>query len=240
MKERGPVAQGVLRALVLAPGIAPLAVVFGAAATTAGFSPLAATLISAFVFAGGAQFAAVGLVGIGGSVLAAIGLVAVVNSRYFLLSAATLELGRERRASKRQRVGMALGVVDESYALQAAWVKEGEQVFPPPVPPIAPLAGLLAIPLTLWIIWVLGTLIGALLGSRLPPLAPIGLDYALPGIFVGLFGIFADTRERLYAGLAAIAVAGALAWVGLTTVAVLLVPPVLAFGLGRWARAPAR
>jgi 4-azaleucine resistance transporter AzlC len=221
------VVQGILRGLVLAPGITPLAVVFGATATTAGFSPLAATMVSALVFAGGAQFAAVGLVGLGGSVLAAVGLVAVVNSRYFLLSAATLDLARERGATRRQRALLALGVVDESYALQAAWARSG----------VAPLVGLLMVPLTLWTCWVLGTLAGALLGSALPPLAPIGLDYALPGIFVGLLGIFADNRERALAGAAAVVLAGALAWVGLTTIAVLVVPPALAFALGRWRRA---
>jgi len=221
---RHPALEAALRALTLAPGIAPLGALFGASAVAAGFSPAAAVALSAVVFAGGAQFAAVGLVATGASMLAASALVAVINSRYFLLSAAALDLGRKAGAARAERVGLALGTVDESFALQAAWAKQGA---------VAAL-GLLMISTWLWLLWVASTLAGALLGAHLPALAPWGLDYALPGIFVGLLGIFADTRERLFAGLAALAVAGALALVGLGTVAVLVVPPLFAFALGRW------
>lgn len=224
---RGPVLDGVARALTLAPGIAPLGALFGAAAVTAGFSPAAAVALSAIVFAGGAQFAAVGLVAAQAAFGAAVALVGVINARYFLLSAATLELARPQRPPAVARVALALGTVDESYALQAAWAAKAR----------APLAGLLVVPATLWTLWVASTAVGAFLGARLPDVAPLGLDYALPGIFVGLLGIFADTRARLAAGLAALAVAGALALAGLGVAAVLLVPPAFAFALGRWARA---
>jgi predicted branched-subunit amino acid permease len=136
-------------------------------------------------------------------------------------------MGRGVRATPRQRIALALGVVDESYALQAAWVKDAS----------ASAVGLLVVPATLWILWIGGTLVGALLGARLPDLAPLGLDYALPGIFVGLFGIFADTRERLLAGLAAVAIGIAAALLGYGSWAVLLVPASMAFALGRWRRA---
>ena len=195
--------------------------VFGAAAVAVGHTPATATLLSALVFAGGAQFASLAYVA---APAVAIGLVAVVNSRYFLLSAAALEIARKAGATRTQRVLIALGVVDESYALHAAWAKQA----------IPSVLGLLFVPLVFWTMWVGGTLAGALIGDRLPPLEPIGLDYALPGIFVGLLGIFADTRERLYAGLAALGLGGLLALAGLGIVAVLLVPPALAFGLGRW------
>lgn len=221
---RHPVVEGALRALGLASGLAPLGLLFGAAAASAGFSPLAAVLLSALVFAGGAQFAAVGLSGAGASVLAVVLLVAVINSRYFLLSAAALDLARPSGPTRVQRVLLALGVVDESYALQAAWAK-GRRVA---------VAGLLAVSGALWLVWVLSTLAGAYVGRLVPSLEPWGLDYILPGIFVGLLGIFADTRPRLLAGLAALALTGGLAFFGYATLAVLLVPPLLAFALGRW------
>ena len=223
---RHPVLEGVLRALTLAPGIVPVGMVFGAAAVAASLSPFAAGALSALVFAGGAQFAAVALLGQGALLLAIVGTVAVVNARYLVLSAAALELARKAGATRLQRVLVALGCVEETYALQTGWTR----VAAPSV------AGLLAVSATFWLMWIGGTLAGALLGARLPDLAPFGLDYALPGIFVGLFGIFADTRERLYAGLAALALGGALALAGLATLAVLVVPPALAFALGRWKR----
>lgn len=222
---RHPATEGALRSLSLAPGILPLALLFGATAASEGVGPVAATMMSALVFAGGAQFASVALfAGTTASALAGVGLVAMINSRYFLLSAAALDLARRAGATRAKRILVALGVVDETYALQAGWPKEA----PPSI------VGMLAVSATFWTMWVVGTLVGALVGARLPDLAPLGLDYALPGIFVGLLGIFADTRERLYAGLAALALGGALALADLGVLAVLLVPPLFAFALGRW------
>lgn len=222
---RNPILDGAARALTLAPGIVPVGMLFGATAVAAGIPAVPATLMSALVFAGAAQFASVALFAGGAAVASAILLVAIVNARYFLLSAAALDLARRAAATRAQRILVALGVVDETYALQAAWTKTRADV---------PAAGLIALSVTFWALWVGGTLAGALLGARLPDLAPFGLDYALPGIAVGLLGIFADTRERLVAGLAALVAAGALAWVGYGTWAILLIPPALALGLGRW------
>lgn len=221
---RHPVLEGALRALTLAPGIVPVGMLFGATAVSAGISPFAATIMSALVFAGAAQFASVGLFAGGAAVASCIALVAIVNARYFLLSAAALDMARRVRARWWQRILVALGVVDETYALQAAWAKTA----------MPGALGMLVLSFTFWLLWVGGTLAGALLGERLPDLAPLGLDYALPGIAVGLLGIFADTRERLAAGLAALALAGALAWFGYGTWAILIIPPTLALALGRW------
>lgn len=184
--ERGAARQGVPRALTLAGGIAPMGILFGAAAATAGIPPSAAVVMSALVFAGGAQFAAIGLVSSGAAAATVIGVVLIINARYFLLSAATLDLARASGARWWERVLLALGVVDESFALQAAWAK-GRAVA---------VAGLLAIPATLWVVWVLTTLAGAYVGGALPDLEPFGIDYVLPGIYVGLLGIFADTRPK--------------------------------------------
>lgn len=131
--------------------------VFGAYASTVGFSPAAAAVMSAFVFAGTAQFAAVGLAAQGAAAASAIALVALINSRYLLLSAAALDLARKARASRGERVLVALGVVDESYALQAAWAKGSAGA-------ALPVAGLLAVPFVFWLMWVGGTLVGALAG----------------------------------------------------------------------------
>lgn len=220
---RHPVLEGALRALALAPGIIPLGLLFGAAAAQAGFTPLMAVLMYVTVFAGGTQLAAVGLHAEGAPVLAVVALVAVVNARYLLLGAATLDIARKLGARAWQRVALALGTIDEAYALQAAWLAKGGATVP----------GLLAIPVTLILVLATSTLAGATLGARFPDLEPYGLDYALPGLFVGLFGIFADTRGRLLAGLAALALAGALALTGAGVAAALLVPPAVAFAAGR-------
>lgn len=217
-------ADGIVRALPIGLGIASLGIVFGAGAAALGWSPLAAATYSALVFAGAAQFATLGLIATGATAMGVLALVALVNARYFLMSAAALDLARQARAGPVQRLLVALGVVDETYALQSAAVR-GRR---PSV------ALMLAISGTLWVLWVASTVAGALLGNLVPDLRPYGFDYVLPGIFVGLLGIFADTRARLLAGLGALGLAGALAYAGYATAAVLVVPPLLAFALGRW------
>lgn len=215
-----------MRALSLAPGIVPLGLVFGATAVEAGIPVSGAVLLSALVFAGGAQFATAALVATGASVLTVVGLVFLINARYFLLSTATIDLGRRAGAGPASRVALALGTVDESYALQAAWARAGA----------VPLAGLLAIPATLWVLWVAATVAGAFVGTRLPDLRPFGLDYILPGLFIGLLGIFADSPARLRAGVVAVVVEAALVLLGHGRLGLLLVPPALAFLYGHYAR----
>jgi 4-azaleucine resistance transporter AzlC len=211
------------RTLPLAPGIVPLGLLFGATAVSAGFTLPQATLLSAVVFAGTAQFASVALASAGASLAAILATVAMINSRYLLMTIAALEPARRAGAARATRVALALGVVDETYAVQSAW--KG-----------APVGGLLLVSLLFWAMWVGGTILGALVGARLPDLRPFGLDYALPGLFVGLFGIFADSRAKLVAGLAALAAAAALTLAGAGTAAILLVPPVVTLAAGRIAR----
>jgi predicted branched-subunit amino acid permease len=54
--------RGILPLLI---GSIPFAVIYGALAVTSGISPLAAAAMSAFVYAGSAQFVAIGMVAAG-------------------------------------------------------------------------------------------------------------------------------------------------------------------------------
>jgi predicted branched-subunit amino acid permease len=224
----GQLRQAAARALVLAPGIVPLGMLFGASAMAQGWSLPQALATSGLVFAGAAQFAALALHGQGASLAAVAAVVLVVNSRYFLLTTAALELARPGKPSRGERIALSLLVVDESYALQSAWARQGG----------ARPFGLVAVGASLWLLWMGATLAGSLLGDRAPPLAPFGLDYALPGLFVGLFGIFADSRPKLAVGLLAVALSAVAALAGLGIASVVLVPPALAFAAGRWLRGP--
>src|SRR5688572_32834836 len=113
---RGQLRQALARAAVLAPGLVPLGMLFGASAVDAGWSVAQATVASAVVFAGAAQFAALAADREGASALAAVAIVLVVNSRYLLLTTAALELARPHAPRRGARMALALLVVDESYA----------------------------------------------------------------------------------------------------------------------------
>lgn len=215
--------QAFARAAVLAPGIVPLGMLFGASAVAAGFSLAQASAASGLVFAGAAQFAALAAWSGGASVAAAVALVLVINSRYLLLTTAALELARPQAPRRPARILLSLLVVDESYALQSEWARKGG----------ATVAGLVAVSAFLWLFWMAATVIGALVGARLPSLEPFGLDYALPGLFIGLFGIFADTRPKLAVGLLAVGLASVASLAGLGLSSVVVLPPMLAIAAGR-------
>lgn len=212
------------RAFVLAPGILPLSLLYGIAAGGAGFTAAQVFLMSGFGFAGTAQFAAINLANAGAGFLAAAGTTFVINSRYLLMTTGTLQLVQHRRAPAWKRIWLSLLVVDENYALQQQWAEQGKPRT----------WDLILLGSTIWVIWMTGSLAGLLVGDRLPDLMAIGLDYALPGLFVGLLGIFAKDREHAALGLACLALGGVLALVGQAVLATVLVPVVAAIGWGRW------
>src|SRR3954447_22511953 len=71
--------------------------VFGLSARAAGLTPVDASAMSVFVFAGASQFAAVGYVASGFGWLGIIVLTALINARHFLYSAAIAPYFAEER-----------------------------------------------------------------------------------------------------------------------------------------------
>src|SRR3954447_7099763 len=91
-----------------------LSVSFGVLARQAGWSAAAAIVMSAIVFAGSAQFAAIAIVAAGGGVGAALAAATLVNSRFLPMGIAlapSLPGGPLRRAAQGQ------AVVDASWAM---------------------------------------------------------------------------------------------------------------------------
>src|SRR6185436_20170379 len=93
-----------------------VAMSFGVLARDAGFSPLAAIVMSAIVFAGSAQFAAIAIIGTGGTAGAAIVAAALMNSRFIPMGVA---LGPSLPGGPLKRAAQGQTVVDASWALAA-------------------------------------------------------------------------------------------------------------------------
>src|SRR3954465_6325689 len=81
-KPRESFRAGVRAGLPFAAAGFLLSLSFGVLARDAGFSIIAAIVMSAIVFAGSAQFAAVAIVAAGGGLGAAVGAAALMNSRF--------------------------------------------------------------------------------------------------------------------------------------------------------------
>lgn len=154
--------------VVIAVGV--FGVSFGVLAGAAGMSPWVAVAMSATVFAGSAQFAAVSLLGGAGSWVAAVVSGVLLNLRYLATGAAAAPV---LRGSRLRRLIAAQLVIDESYALAA-----GPNGLDGPT--------LMRSGAALWMAWVLGTAVGAFAGPLAGDPARIGLDAAFPALFVAL------------------------------------------------------
>jgi predicted branched-subunit amino acid permease len=143
----------VLDGLPFGPSILTLGAVFGASAGPAGISPPAAIVMSTLVFSGAAQFAALPLWPEGGPVVILSTLALSLRFALITTSLAPLLVGRPRWL----RAALAYCVTDENYALA---VTRGSNRLEP-----AYLVGAWCV---LYGAWVVGTLIGVLLGAQVP------------------------------------------------------------------------
>jgi 4-azaleucine resistance transporter AzlC len=182
------------RLLTEAAGIAVSAIgfgfVYGLSAREAGFSPIEAIAMSTIVFAGAAQFAAVGYVASGLAWPAIFLLTALLNARHLLYSAALRPWLREVPLPR--RAVMAHLLTDEAFALAAGhyrrlgrtdewgyWVGAFLSTFIP---------------------WNLATIAGVLLGAQIPDPAVFGIDIIFPAAMIGIaVGLITGRRELVAA-----------------------------------------
>lgn len=170
--------QRSVRAILLAAAPIALAVFvfgmsFGVLAVAARLPAWSVVLMSVLVFAGSAQFAAIGVIAAAGSVVTAIFAGALLNLRFVatgIAVAPSLPGGRLLRSL------LAQLSIDESYAMSARAGAPGR-----PDGRTLVVTGAL-----LYAVWVIGTSIGAVLGPVLGDPKRLGLDAAFPAGFVAL------------------------------------------------------
>lgn len=165
--------SAVLAALPVVAAVGVFGVSYGVLASAAGIPRWQAVLMSATVFAGSAQFAAVAALASGGGALGAIVSGGLLNTRYLATGAAA---ARVLPGGRLKRFLLAQLVVDESYALGV-----GSGSPERPDPDMLVLSGAM-----LWMSWVTGSTLGALVGPVLGDPARLGLDAAFPAMFVAL------------------------------------------------------
>jgi 4-azaleucine resistance transporter AzlC len=197
--ERSAFRAGVRAGLPYAAAGFLLSLSFGVLALDAGFPVLAAIAMSAIVFAGSAQFAAVAIVAAGGGIPAAVGAAALMNSRFLPMGIA-LAPSLPGRAARRAAQGQT--VVDASWAMAARGDGTFDRWF---------LFGSTA---PQYVTWVLGTVAGALGGNILGDPHKLGLDAIYPAFFLAL--LFAEMKRP---GGRSVALLGALIALALVPVA---------------------
>ena len=210
---------GVRAGMPFAVAAGLLALSFGVVAQGAGFSKLAAIVMSAIVFAGSAQFAAIAILASGGTAGAAVAAAALMNSRFLPMGVAlapSLPGGPLWRAAQGQTV------VDASWALAA----RGDGSFDR--------ALLFGSSAAQYVAWVGGTVAGAIWGEALGEPADLGLDAIYPAFFLAL--LIAEARSGRALGVAAVGTAIALLLVPVAPAGVPVLVASVAALAGLWRR----
>ncbi|MDZ7702089.1 MAG: AzlC family ABC transporter permease [Halobacteriales archaeon] len=176
MNRRAAFTAGVRRTAPVMLGVVPFSMIAGAAAVGVGLSVLQAMALSVVVFAGASQLAAIELLGQDATLAVVIATALVINSRFVIYSASLAPHFLE--ASGRWRAVMAYVLTDQAFAVSITRFAEGLEG------PVTRRWFYLGTALPLWAVWQLGTIVGAVVGARVPAWLP--LEFAVPLTFLAL------------------------------------------------------
>lgn len=188
-------------------GYAPVGIAYGVLAGQAGLSVWETLAISFFVYAGSSQFIGVAMWQAGADPAAIIVTTFFVNLRHLLMSAALSPY--LKKYSKRWLAFFSAQLTDETFAVHSARLREGAD---------HPGGALLGVNILAHLTWSASSIAGFLIGSQLGDPRRLGLDFALPAMFIAL--LFMQVHRRLDWLVA-----------GLSGVLALVVPLVIP---GRW------
>ena len=216
---------GLAPALPVVMGYLPIGFAYGVLAAGAGMSTFNILLMSLIVFAGSAQLVAVGLIAQGLNPWAIIATTFVINLRHLLMSASLSPHMEKWR--KAQVAGFCFQLTDETFGVHSLRFERGET---------APGRAML-INLVCHLAWVGGSLLGVLAGGLIRDVRPLGLDYALPAMFIALLVMQIRGRAYLWVALAAAVFSMVIWYTGLTQWNVILAAVIAAAvgaGVERW------
>ena len=176
--------RGAIAMVPLWAGVGPFGLAFGILARAAGYSILQAQAFSIFVFAGSAEVAAVTLTMAGATGVAIVLTALLLNLRHVLYGLSLS--GLLRMQSLLARLLVPFVMTDESYGLTVKEYLDGQGG-----PAFLAGAGL-----SLYAVFNLATLLGAILGTAIPDLQGLGLDLIFPLTFLALLVPLLRTRTQ--------------------------------------------
>lgn len=165
--------KGVQHGIPIFLGYLTVSFTFGIMAVDGGLAPGQAVLISLLNLTSAGQFAGLDVILTGGPMLELILTQIVINLRYMLMSF-SLSQKLDKSVTLPERLLISYGVTDEIFALTASAPGKVKAPYP---------FGLIAISVPGW---VLGTALGALAGSVLPPFILSALSVAIYGMFLAI------------------------------------------------------
>lgn len=190
LQLRSEFRRGLVASLPVTAGFVPFALVLGAQAAQKGLSVVETPLLTGLNFAGGSEFAAIGLWTSPPHLALITAVTLMINSRHLLMGAA---LAPFMKGLPKRRVLPALFMMcDESWAMALADAK-ARGTFS--------LAHYMGVALPMWLAWIAFTALGAMVGPVLGNVETLGFDMAFPAIFLvllrGMWKSFSAARPWL-------------------------------------------
>lgn len=201
--------------------VAPFALLFGVVATEAGLDLLQTMSMSFLVIAGAAQFTAISLMQENTPILIVLGTSLAVNLRMAMYSASLApHIGS---APLWKRALAAYLLVDQSYGVAIQRFEED-----PSLTAVQKITYFFGVAFAVCPLWYVMTLIGALVGSAIPP--EYALDFAVPITFIALIAPWLKSVPHIAAAFVSVTAALFFAWMPYKTG--LLVAAALAMATG--------
>ncbi|WP_066322290.1 AzlC family ABC transporter permease [Bacillus sp. FJAT-29814] len=186
LREENNFLAGVRDCLPTVLGYLSIGFAAGVVEKTAGLSIVEIGLISLLLYAGSGQFIAAAMIGANSPALAIIFTIFFVNLRHLLMSAAISPYFRHLNPSKNIFIGSLL--TDETFgvamneAASKKWLNE---------------KWMYGLNITAYLNWFIANIAGAFFGEWISDPEKFGLDFALPGMFIGLLVLQLASRRKL-------------------------------------------
>ncbi|MGI6037565.1 MAG: AzlC family ABC transporter permease [Limnochordia bacterium] len=183
--------QGFHQATPIMLGYGPIGFAYGVLARQGGLTLGQTIGMSIFVYAGSAQFIAVGMFAVGAGLIPIVVTTFLVNLRHLLMTAA---LSPHLKGFSRPLLGLlAFHITDETFALHSNNFASRP----------ADAYSMFGLNLASYLMWVTSSAVGGLIGNSVVDPARFGLDFALPAMFIALLCL--QVKNRLHIFIAIIA-----------------------------------
>lgn len=169
--------RGVIDSIPLVLGGLPFGVIFGTLAMNAGFDIWQTIGMSSIVFAGSAQFVAVGMLAAGTSMGFIVGATVIINLRHLIYAASMLP--HVKHLPQKWRIPLGFLLVDEVFAatypryLQNPQADNNHWHY-------------LGVGVSFFVSWNIATVVGIFFGANVEGIGNWGLDFAMSATFIGM------------------------------------------------------
>ena len=177
---RSELLRGILDTLPVIIGLLPFALILGIQGGNKGMSALEMAMMTGLNFAGGSEFAAVGLWAQPLPILLIIGVTFMINIRHILMGAALTPYIKHLPMKK--ILPTLFFMTDESWAMSMADIRKRKEAGLP-LFSLPYYAGICA---TLYTIWVTSSALGTVIGPYLGNIDNWGFGMAFPAVFLVL------------------------------------------------------